>query len=67
MNAGKYEWRFDETPDKTCVVFEIKVPKFMDTQHINVDLNPDYLRLDIKGRFTQLSIPENILVEKSKV
>ena len=31
LNAGKYEWRFDETPDKTCVVFEIKVPKFMDT------------------------------------
>tara|TARA_B110000285_G_C14778731_1_gene447476 strand:+ start:370 stop:603 length:234 start_codon:yes stop_codon:yes gene_type:complete len=32
-----------------------------------VDLNPDYVRLDIKDRITQLSIPENILVEKSKV
>jgi hypothetical protein len=30
-------------------------------------LNPDYVRLDIKDRITQLSIPENILVEKSKV
>jgi protein TilB len=67
LNQGKYEWRFDETPDKTSVVFEIKVPKFMDTQHMNVDLHPDYIRLDIKGKFTQLNIPENILVEKSKV
>ena len=39
----------------------------METQHINVDLQPDYVRLDIKGRITQLTIPENILVEKSKV
>ena len=38
LNQGKYEWRFDESPDKTCILFEIRVPKFMDTQHINVDL-----------------------------
>ena len=67
VNEGKYEWRFDETPDKTSVIFEIKVPKYMDTTQINVDLHPDYVRLDIKGRITQLSIPEHILVEKSKV
>jgi protein TilB len=66
-NQGKYEWRFDETPDKTCILFEIRIPKHLETSLINVDLNPDYLRLDIKGRITQLSIPEDILVEKSKV
>eukprot|EP00355_Strombidium_rassoulzadegani_P007370 CAMPEP_0168618032 /NCGR_PEP_ID=MMETSP0449_2-20121227/5857_1 /TAXON_ID=1082188 /ORGANISM="Strombidium rassoulzadegani, Strain ras09" /LENGTH=417 /DNA_ID=CAMNT_0008658883 /DNA_START=3 /DNA_END=1253 /DNA_ORIENTATION=- len=66
-NQGKYEWRFDETQDKTCIIFEIKVPKYMETAQINVDLHPDYLRLDVKGRITQLSIPENILVEKSKI
>jgi protein TilB len=31
INQGKYEWRFDETPDHTSVIFEIKVPKYMDT------------------------------------
>lgn len=67
VNQGKYEWRFDETPDHTAVIFEIRVPKFMDTSHINVDLNPNYIRLNIKERYTQLSIPEDILVEKSKV
>mmetsp|Transcript_24392 Transcript_24392/g.37804 ORF Transcript_24392/g.37804 Transcript_24392/m.37804 type:complete len:194 (-) Transcript_24392:16-597(-) len=66
-NQGKYEWRFDESIDKTEVVFEIKIPKYLDTAQLNVDLHPDYLRLDIKGKITQLSIPENILVEKSKV
>jgi hypothetical protein len=52
VNQGKYEWRYDETDDKTCVIFEIRVPKFMDTSHINVDLHPDYVRMDIKGRVT---------------
>jgi hypothetical protein len=37
-NKGGYEWRFDETEDKTSIIFEIKVPKFMDTSKINVDL-----------------------------
>lgn len=66
-NQGKYEWRFEESADKTHVVFEIKIPKFMDTALINVDLQPTYVRLDIKGRITQLSIPEDVIVEKSKV
>jgi hypothetical protein len=37
-NQGKYEWRFEETDDKTCVVFEIKIPKFMETAHVGVDV-----------------------------
>jgi len=39
----------------------------MDTANIDVDLQPEYVRLDIKGRITQLSIPEEVIVEKSKV
>ena len=66
-NQGKYEWRYDESSDKTCVIFEIKLPKFMETSMIDCDLHPDYVRLDIKGRITQLSHPEFIIVEKSKV
>lgn len=66
-NQGQYEWRYEESQDKTCVIFEIKIPKFMDTAQINCDLHPDYVRLDIKGRITQLAHPEFIIVEKSSV
>ena len=38
INQGKYEWRYDDTEDHTSVIFEIKIPKYMLTQHINVDL-----------------------------
>lgn len=49
------------------MVFEIKLPKHMETALIHVDLHPDYVRMDIKGRTTQLAHPEYIIVEKSKV
>lgn len=39
----------------------------METSSLNVDLHPDYLRCEIKGKITQLIIPEEILVEQSKV
>lgn len=56
-----------ETDDKLKWIVEIAVPKFMDTNSLNVDLHPDYVRCDIKGKITQLLIPEDILVEQSKV
>ena len=49
------------------MVFEIKLPKHMETALIHVDLHPEYVRMDIKGRTTQLVHPEFIIVEKSKV
>lgn len=56
-----------DTPDGLKIIIEIQVPKFMDTNSLNVDLQPEYVRCDIKGKITQLLIPEEILVEKSLV
>lgn len=51
-NEGKYEFKFSESADTTAVILEILVPKFMDTSLVNVDLNPTYIRMDIKGKIT---------------
>jgi len=37
------------------------------THKVNVDLQPTYLRIDINGYITQLTHPEEVLTEKSKV
>lgn len=66
-NEGRYEFVFDETPDKTCITLDLWLPKFMDTSLVNVDLNPLYVRVDIKGKITQLKFEEEILVDQSKV
>ncbi len=51
-NEGKYEFKFSESSDKTSIIFELWVPKFMDTSLVNVDLNPSYVRVEIKGKIT---------------
>ncbi len=65
-NEGKYDFLFSESHDKTNVILEFHVPKFMDTSLINVDLNPMYVKFDVKGKITQLKMPNEIIVEKSK-
>ena len=52
VNKGGYEWTFTESQDHTKVIFEVRVPKFMDTSSLNVDLQPDFVRIDIKGKIT---------------
>eukprot|EP00347_Sterkiella_histriomuscorum_P023729 403333583 len=66
-NEGKYEFLYSESPDKTCVILEMQIPKFMDTSLVNVDLNPQYIRMEIRGKITQLKHPDEIIVEKSKL
>lgn len=66
-NQGGYEWGFDESKDGTCIIFELGVPRFMDTSLLDVDLQPDYVRISVKDKVTQLSMPEEILVERSTV
>lgn len=66
-NEGRYDFMFSESKDRTCILLEVLVPRFMDTSLVNVDLNPNYIRLEIKGKVTQLKFEEDILVDKSKV
>jgi len=65
-NQGKYKFKFLDNWDDENIIFEIYVPKFLDTSLIKVDLNPLYVRLDIKGKITQIKFSEEIVVEKSK-
>ena len=67
LNQGGYEWKFEESSDRSKVTFEMKVPKFMDTSLLNVDVQPTYVRCEIKGKVTQLHWPEEILVEKATI
>lgn len=66
-NQGGYEWSFNESADKTCIIFELGVPRFMDTSLLDVDLQPKYVRVTVKDKITQLSFAEEILVERTTV
>ena len=49
------------------MIFELEVPKFMDTSLLNVDVQPTYVRCVIKDKTTQLHWPEEIMSDQSKV
>ena len=60
MTRGENEPMFITT-------FELKLPKFMDTSQISVDLNPQYVRVIAKEKLTQLKFNYDIVVENSTI
>jgi len=62
-NQGRYVFSLDESPCGTKLLFNLEVPKFMTTNALNVDLQPSYVRVDVKGKITQIRFDEEILVE----
>lgn len=64
FNHGGYKWQFTDSADGTKTTFSIAVPRFMDTSSLNVDVQPLYVRVDVKGKVTQMHWPEEMMVEE---
>mmetsp|Transcript_89451 Transcript_89451/g.186887 ORF Transcript_89451/g.186887 Transcript_89451/m.186887 type:complete len:428 (+) Transcript_89451:399-1682(+) len=65
-NEGKYDFNFDDT-DPTKLIFELAVPKYLDTSALDVDVNPNYVRVVVKDKVTQLKLPSEVHADASKV
>jgi len=67
-NQGGYKFDIYEQNEKTTqyIVLELFVPKYLDTSQIDVDLNPTYVRVNIKNKITQLTFACEVKVEDSK-
>ena len=67
-NQGRYDVFLDEDIYTTAITtFRMKLPKFLDTNKIKVDLNPNYVRVDVNGKITQWRFDNDIIVEKATV
>jgi protein TilB len=67
-NQGKYDIYLDEDIFNSGIMtFEIKLPKHMDTSKIELDLNPQYVRVVANGKVSQWKFEHEILVEKAKI
>ncbi|XP_014481083.1 PREDICTED: protein tilB [Dinoponera quadriceps] len=67
MNQPKVPFKLNDEDDPNFVILEVAVYRHLDTSYIDVDVNPTYVRVTIKGKILQLTIPCEISVEKSKV
>jgi len=66
-NEGKYDFNMDDTtfPDK--VIFELSVPKYLDTTALDVDVQPTYVRCVCKDKVTQLKLPAEVKPDAAKI
>lgn len=64
INQAKIPFTFcDEDPNQ--FVLTVKVYKYLDTALIDVDLQPIYIKVTIKGKIFQIVFPEEISIDKS--
>ncbi|KAJ3663026.1 hypothetical protein Zmor_007337 [Zophobas morio] len=64
VNQAKLNFKFlDDDPEK--FVLDLAVYKHLDTNLIEVDLQPIYVRITVKGKVFQIVFSEEILVDKS--
>lgn len=67
-NQGKFDFYLNEDIFVSGItLFELKLPKYLQTSQISVDLNPQYVRVLVKDKATQLKFSYEIIVEKSVI
>eukprot|EP00111_Clytia_hemisphaerica_P020031 TCONS_00059073-protein len=65
INQDKIDFEFQENDDFTGYVLDVACYKHLDTSLIDVDLQPHYVRVTMKGKILQLSLNEEISPDKS--
>ncbi|VEN61993.1 unnamed protein product [Callosobruchus maculatus] len=64
VNQAKLDFHLDDA-DPAQFVLDVAIYKFLDANLIDVDLQPIYVKITIKGKIFQIVFPEEIHVEKS--
>lgn len=66
-NEGKYDFNLDDQSVPGKIIFELGVPKYLETSQLDVDVNPLYVRCVVKEKVTQLKLPGEVSPDASKV
>lgn len=66
-NEGKFDFNLDDTSEPGKVIFELGVPKYLETGSLDVDIDPQYVRCVVKDKVTQLKLPAEVSPDRSKV
>jgi protein TilB len=60
MNEGKWNFNLINNEDTPDTILELELSKFLDTSLIDVDVQPNYIKLCIKGKYLQLRLDEEV-------
>lgn len=59
INQAKLDFLFTDT-DPCCYILDLAVYKHLDTSLVDVDVQPNYVRVTIKGKIFQLHLPAEV-------
>ncbi|CAG9784297.1 unnamed protein product [Diatraea saccharalis] len=65
INQGKIDFKFEDS-ETGMYVLDLAVYKHLDTSLIDVDVQPNYVRVMVKGKIFQLHLPEEVDTTNSK-
>eukprot|EP00128_Syssomonas_multiformis_P012330 Colp12_sorted_trinity150504_noHs@34760 len=64
MNEGKWDFTFESEGED--VVLDLAVYRYVDTSLIDINVQPTYIQVEVKGKMLQLLLPEEVSPDKSK-
>ena len=66
-NEGKYDYQINEYEDPQYSTFVIRLPRFMDTSLIDVDIFPNFVSIRVKDKLTQIKLWEEVFTTPDKL
>jgi len=65
VNEAKIDFQLTENEDDTAFVLDVACYRYLDTSLIDLDVEPNYVRVTIKGKILQLALYEDVLADSS--
>uniref|UniRef100_S4RSG3 Leucine-rich repeat-containing protein 6 n=1 Tax=Petromyzon marinus TaxID=7757 RepID=S4RSG3_PETMA len=65
INEAKLDFSLAENDADNTLVLDLAIYKYLDTSLIDVDVQPNYARVTVKGKVFQLVLPEEVQPDRS--
>ncbi|KAG8201655.1 hypothetical protein JTE90_012721 [Oedothorax gibbosus] len=65
VNEAKLEFNFIDDEENNCYQLDLAVFRYLDTSCLEADVQPNYVRIRIKDKYFQLSLPEEVHPDQS--
>ncbi|GFR05582.1 protein tilB homolog [Trichonephila clavata] len=60
VNEAKLDFKFIDDEENNCFKLNLAVYRFLDTSLVEADVQPNYVRVKINGKYFQLLLPEEV-------
>ncbi|KAG2458180.1 TILB protein, partial [Polypterus senegalus] len=65
VNEPKVDFSLTEDDDTNQIILDLAIYRFLDTSLIDVDVQPSYVRIKVKGKVFQLVLPTEVKADSS--